>query len=375
MKSVAEENDEPTAGGTLNSEDAGRLFGGVLGVRSFSLTGLFLLACFYTLHFGREFFLPIAVAILLTFPLAPPVRALKAIHVPEFLGAAAVILSAFACAGFAAYELSGPMMKWLQRAPELGEKLEKEMRRLQRPVQQVSQASDQVRKLAMIAPAGRRAPQSVELKQDTPFNGLFGWTWDFLSGLMVAVILLYFLLASGDLFLRKPISVLPRFRDKKKAVLIAREVEDSISRYLLTAAMINTGLGTAGALAFWALGLPNPFLWGAVGACFNFIPFLGAIATIVIVTCVAVATLPIEHAWLAPAVYLGLAMLEGSFITPWFVGRRMTLNPVVIFLGLVFWGWIWGIAGALMAVPMIAMFKIFCDHIEPLAPIGEFLGQ
>ncbi len=374
MSGILDEHAEP-AENTLDREDSERLFQGGLGIRSISLTGVFLLACFYTLHFGREFFLPIVIAVLLTFLLAPVVRALKSIHIPEFLGSALVILSAFACVGLGGHELSGPMASWVQRAPELGAKLEKEMRHLQRPVQQVSQASEQVRKLATITPENQRAPQRVELKPGAPLTGLFGWTWNFMAGLMVVTILLYFLLASGDLFLRKLISVLPRFRDKKKAVQIAREVEDSISRYLLTAATINAALGTVAALAFWGLGLPNPFLWGAMGACFNFVPFLGAIATIAIVTCVAVATLPTAHALLVPAVYLGFAVLEGSFITPWFVGRRMTLNPVVIFLALVFWGWIWGIAGALLAVPMVAVLKILCDHIEPLAPIGEFLGQ
>ena len=152
-------------------------------------------------------------------------------------------------------------------------------------------------------------------------------------------------------------------------------MDDSISRYLITAAMINAALGTTAALAFWALGMPNPLLWGALGGLLNFIPFLGAITTIVIISGVAIGTFPLGHALLVPAVYIGFAILEGNFITPWIVGRRMTLNPVVIFLGLVFWGWLWGIAGALLAVPMIVMFKIFCDHIEPLAPIGEFLGQ
>jgi predicted PurR-regulated permease PerM len=216
----------------------------------------------------------------------------------------------------------------------------------------------------------------VELKQPGLLDGLFSRTWNFLFELMVVVILLYFLLASGDLFLRKLIHVLPRFQDKRKAVQIAREVEDNISTYLITVALINACLGTTGGIAFWLLGMPDPWLWGALGALLNFIPYLGALSVISLTGLVAAATFPsLGHALLVPASYLGLSIIEGNFINPWIVGRRLTLNPVVIFLGLTFWGWLWGIPGALLAVPMLAMFKIFCDHIEPLAPIGEFLGH
>jgi predicted PurR-regulated permease PerM len=128
-------------------------------------------------------------------------------------------------------------------------------------------------------------------------------------------------------------------------------------------------------MAFWALGMPSPMLWGAMACLLNFIPYLGALTVIVTVTVVAAATFnSIGHALLVPFVYFVLATLEGNFVTPWIIGRRMTLNPVMIFIGLTFWGWLWGIAGVLLAVPMLVMFKIFCDHIEPLAPIGEFLG-
>src|ERR1700716_394796 len=112
-----------------------------------------------------------------------------------------------------------------------------------------------------------------------------------------------------------------------------------------------------------------------MGALFNFVPYLGALTTIAITAIVAAATFPsIGHALLVPASYFALATLEGNFITPWILGRRLTLNPVVVFLGVTFWGWMWGIPGALLAVPMLAMFKILCDHMEPLAPLGEFLG-
>jgi predicted PurR-regulated permease PerM len=348
-----------------------------LGVRSLSLTGLFVLACFYTLYFARDFFFPIVLAVVFMFLLSPLVRALKKARVPEFVGAAIVILSMFALLAGVFYELSGPVAAWAQTLPTLGQKLQTQLKKYEKPLGQVTKAGEQMQSLTTLGPADqKKKPQQVEIKQPGLLDGIFSRTWNFLFELMVVVILLYFLLASGDLFLRKLIHVLPRFQDKRKAVQIAREVEDNISTYLITVAMINAGLGTAGAIAFWLLGMPDPWLWGALGALMNFIPFLGALSVITITGVVAAATFPsLGHALLVPAAYLGLSLIEGNFINPWIVGRRLTLNPVVIFLGLTFWGWLWGIPGALLAVPMLAMFKIFCDHIQPLAPLGEFLGH
>jgi predicted PurR-regulated permease PerM len=159
-------------------------------------------------------------------------------------------------------------------------------------------------------------------------------------------------------------------------VQIAREIEDNISKYLVTVTLINACLGLAGGFVLWLIGMPSPFLFGAMAGLFNFVPYLGAAVSIGIFTLVSTATFDnLGYALLAPGAYLVLEVLEGNFITPWIMGRRLTLNPVMIFIALTFWGWIWGIPGALLAVPFLAMFKIFCDHIEPLAPIGEFLGE
>jgi predicted PurR-regulated permease PerM len=376
VKSLVEESVAGTgAAKKPDLENTARLFGGPRGVRSIALTGLFIFACFYTLYFARDFFLPIVLAIVLMFLLNPVVRALKRIRIPEFIGAALIIVALFAFVSFIGYKLSGPLTEWLRKAPEIGQKLQDGIRNFKKPVEQASRAGEQVQNLTSISPEGQKPPQRVEIKPPGLLDGLFSRTWSFLLALMVMVILLYFLLASGDLFLRKLIHVLPRLQDKKTAVQIAREIEDHISKYLLTVGMINAGLGTAGGLAFWALGMPSPMLWGAMACLLNFIPYLGALTVIVTVTLVATATFAsLGHALLVPFVYFVLATLEGNFVTPWIIGRRMTLNPVMIFIGLTFWGWLWGIAGVLLAVPMLVMFKIFCDHIEPLAPIGEFLG-
>lgn len=359
-----------------NIEETAKLFTGPLGVRSLALTGIFIMGLFYTLYFARDFFLPVMLALLFNFLLSPVVRGLKRAHIPEAVSAALVIALGLAVVGVLGWRLSQPLSDWIARAPEITGKLATQIRKLKKPVEKVTEATQQVEKItATSGPPGSKPP-SVEVKQSSVPEKLFYTTWNFLFSAAVCIILLYFLLASGDLFLRKLIKVLPTRADKRRAVEIARDIETNISRYLATVTIINACLGTAGGIALWLLGMPTPFMFGAMAGLFNFVPYLGATTSVIIFTIAATATFPnLGHALLVPGTYLALAVLEGNFITPWIMGRRLTLNPVMIFLSLTFWGWIWGIAGALLAVPLLAMFKIFCDHIEPLAPVGEFLGD
>jgi len=169
---------------------------------------------------------------------------------------------------------------------------------------------------------------------------------------------------------------LPQFRDKKKAVTIARETEASISTYLVTVTLVNLALGLGVALVMFLLKMPNPVLWGAMAALAEFVPYLGASALVALLTLAGLVTFEqVGHALLVPVAYLGVNIIQSQLVSPLILGRRLTLNPVAIFVGLVFWWWIWGVPGAFIAVPLIATFKIFCDHIEALAPIGEFLGR
>ena len=204
---------------------------------------------------------------------------------------------------------------------------------------------------------------------------MFGGTGALLSGTVVVGVLLYFLLASGDLFLRKLINVLPTLSDKKRAVEMAREMEKQVSTYLFTVTLINIGVGVAVGTGVALLGMPNPMLWGALACVLTYVPYLGAAVGIGVLALASVLTFDdLGHALAVPAVYVVVSFLEGNFVTPAVLGRRLILNPVVIFIGLLFWFFLWGIPGALLAVPTIVIFKIVCDHVEGLATIGEFFG-
>lgn len=366
---------DPTEVQNPNLETTAHILRTRASVRSVALTGLFVLACFYTAYFAQDFLVPVMLAVVFTFLLSPFVRLLKRFWIPEAAGAAIVIVALFGLIALVVFEFSTPVSQWVARAPAITAKVSAVVQKLKKPMEKVTQATEQVSNITNVGPASAQ-PREVAVKQPGFANRLLTKTRDAVFGLVVLVVLLYFLLSSGDLFLRKLIHVLPKFEDKKRAVLIMREIEDHISKYLITVAMINACLGTAGGLVFWLLGMPNPALWGALGFVLNFIPYIGALTEISIVALVAASTFPnLGHAMLAPACYMALAVTEGSLVTPYIMGRRMTLNPVVVFAGVTFWGFLWGILGIFLAVPMLVMFKIFCDHIEPLAPIGEFLGS
>jgi predicted PurR-regulated permease PerM len=342
-------------------------------IRSVALTGLFILAVFYTLYVGRSFLVPLMVGLLLSFLFNPLVRRLRRARIPTSLSAAAVLLAVAATVGAGLYGLSGPAMTWAAQAPQALAKVESRLRELTRPLERFTRTAEHVEKMTDMVDAG--APQ-VELKRESLAAAVFGGTQNFLGSAMVVAVLLYFLLASGDMFLTKVIKVLPRLSDKKRAVQIARETEDQISAYLFTVTVVNVAFGVLVGVVVKLQGMPNPVLWGVLAGITNFVPYVGALAMAVILGLVALVHFETtSQAALVPLVFLVLNFFEGNVVTPRLIGQRLALNPVVVFTGVLFWGWIWGVVGALMAVPILAAVKIVCDHIAGLSPIGEFLGS
>ncbi len=342
-------------------------------IRSIALTGMFVLAVFYTIYFMRSILLPLVLALMLSYLLRPVLRALVKLRVPASLASGVLLLTLLATLGYAVSYLGAPAAEWLQKAPySLGE-VQRKLSPLKRPMEKVAQASGEIEKLA--APSQGPAKQTVEVKRHPLTDLLIVRTPEFVTATVLVLILLFFLLAYDGVFLGKLIKLLPNLSDKKRAVAIATEIETQISRYLFTVTLINLGLGAAVGLTAGMLGLRNPVMWGAMVAVLNFVPYLGALAGIVFITLGAVLSFDsISYALLFPGVYLLLASLEGNFVTPWIMGRSLSLNPVLILLSLTFWGWMWGVAGIILAVPILAAFKIFCAHVDPLEPIAEFLS-
>ena len=360
------------AGAQSDASRLASLLGENADARHVSLVGLFLLALLYTLHFAQAFVLPIVVAILLNLLLGPVVRILRNYRIPEPLGAGILIVLVLGIVGFGVYRLTPAASAWIARAPESLATVQRKVQTLRRPVERVTRAAEQVEQATDM---DKKTPQ-VEIKGPSLTQQVFGGTSAALSAAMVVIFLTYFLLAAGDLFLQKLVGVLPQLKDKKTAVRIVRDTEAQISRYLVTTTVINAGVGVATGLALALVGMPNPVLWGVVAAVLNFVPYIGGLVNTVILTLAALLTFDdVGHALLVPAIFTVINILEGNLITPMIVGRRMRLNTVAVFIGLIFWWYLWGIPGALLAVPIMATIKIACDHIESLAPIGEFLAE
>ena len=352
------------------------LWDGRLRVIAICLSGLLVLALFYTLYFARDFVLPIVLALLLAFPLAPLVRALSKLRVPESVGAGVVLLVFLAVVSYTGYRIYGPATDWMVRLPTQLRDMELKLRDLRRPVEEVSAAAKQVEEQVEEITATDEEPMPVVVERPALSDVLLSGTQRVLAMGVLTMVLLYFLLAAGDLLLLKVVRVLPKLEDKKKAIEITRQVEDSVSNYLFTVTAVNAGLGVAVGVVMYLLGMPNPLLWGVMAAVLNFVPYLGAIVGVGVLTLVALITFDtVGRAIVVPLSYYALTVCEGWFITPLVLGRRLTLNPLVILVSLIFWAWLWGLPGALLAVPILAAFKIFCDQIEVLAPVGEFLGR
>lgn len=345
-----------------------------LHVHSVTLTGLFVLAVLFTLHLGRVIFLPITVALLFSVLFAPLLRRLKHLKIPEPLGAAILLALLVAVLGYGVSRLAEPASDWSAKLPDAFRAAEYKLQAFKQPMQEVTKATELFSKATALD--GAKKVQQVEVKNDVWPMKFFSMTGELLIGVATTLILLYFLLSSGDLFLQKLVKALPHRPDKRRAVEIVRQIEAQLSRYLFTVTCINLGLGTLVGMAMYLLGMPNPILWGAMAALLTFIPYLGHMVGIIVIMLVAALTFDeLGHMFLVGGVYGALAFVEGWFATPMILGRRLEINPVVLIIGLVLWGWIWGIGGALLAVPLLVTFKIVCEHVKPLEPIGEFLGR
>jgi len=346
---------------------------------TWALPGLLLLAVLTLLYLARDLVLPIVAALILSLVFLPLVRGMKKIFIPVPLGAGLVVLGLLAGLVGGIYNLADPASEWLDKAPQSLREIDSKLRRVTGSVHNVATATAQVQDITEKLTNGgetKKKPREVIVKEPTIAGAFFYGAKDFTVSTISTLVLLYFLLASGDLFLRKTIAVTPRFSDKKRAVDIAEQVEAAVSRYLFTVAFINVCLGCAVTLAMYLLGVPNPVLWGVMVCTLNFIPYIGDIISFSVLTVVGLLTF--DQLWqslLVPGVFYLLTAIEGYLITPIIVSRRLSLNPVVIILSVLFWGWMWGVAGALLAVPILVALKTVCDRVDSLHVFGEYLGE
>jgi predicted PurR-regulated permease PerM len=344
--------------------------------RTAFLGGLFVLAFLAALYAARDIVLPVVVAFILRLLLQPGVRMLERLRVPGIVSAFLLILLLLGAAVAFATALSGPAGSWAAKLPEGVPRLQEHLSFLRAPI-------EAARKFLHLAQgyvggetppaAGAAAPQAPSSEAGL-WMTLFAGSSAFVAGLLETVLVLFFLLLSGDTFLRRLVEILPRFSDKRQAIEMSQHIEQDISAYLITVTIMNAAVGLATALVMWLCGVGDPVLWGAVAFLLNYIPILGPMIGLAVFTLAGLLTA--DTFWLAmlPAgLYLAIHLVEGETITPMLLARRFTLNPVLVILSLIFWYWMWGVLGAILAVPMLAVAKIICDRIRMLAAFGHFL--
>ena len=334
---------------------------------------LILLGAIAFLYFARPVVLPVVLACIAGMTLKPLIRWSSGCHIPPALSAAVVLCFLVSAIGIGFFQLGRPAVRWMNEAPqhmtELRQRIQKNFPRVLRFSQTAAAANN------LGATEGEQQKATVvEVKTSRVPTTFINWTGTFLAGIGETLVLLYLLLASGDLFLQKLVHVMPTLHDKKRAVEISHEIQQNISNYLFSVSLINIGLGVAVSVGLYFLGVPNAAMWGMLVAVLNFVPYFGPIVGVMLLATVGLLNFVTLWQGLLPAAwYLLLHLLEANLITPVLLGRRFTLNPVVVFVSLIFWTWLWGVPGALLSVPILVSAKVVCDRFPTLSAVSQLL--
>jgi predicted PurR-regulated permease PerM len=338
------------------------------------LGGLFFLAVIAALYVAADIILPVVIAIVLKLILQPVVRVAERLHVPRGLGALLALLVLVGVAAGLVSALAGPAASWAGKLPEALPKLQQQLAFLRGPISAMDNFLHQAEVLALGPGNAATAGAAPPLRAPNLVGVLFSGTTAIAATLLTTLVVLFYLLVYGETFLRRLVEVLPRFASKRQAVEISLRVERDISAYLLTVTLINAVVGGATGCVMWLCGVGDPLLWGTLAFVLNYVPILGPMAGMVLFAGAGVLSLGVTwDAALPVGLYFGVHVLEGEFATPMLLARRFTINPVAVILALVFWYWLWGVPGAILAVPMLAIAKIICDALTPLRAFGHFL--
>lgn len=324
---------------------------------------LLVLAALTAAYVAADIILPLVLAFVLKLLFQPAMRQLEALRVPRSAAALLLIMAFFGLFVGLGAAVAEPATAWATRLPEGLSRLEERLHFLNKPIQTFQNFMHQ------IGAAGSGTDFDI---LGTVFRG----TQHFAGGFFETILILFFLLMSGDTFLRRTVEILPRFREKRQVVALSQQIEENISIYLVTITLMNTLVGLVTGLTMWATGLGDPILWAVLAFALNFVPIMGPFSGVAIFAFAGM--LQFDNtltAFLPAGLYLLIHLVEGEIVTPMLLAKRFTLNPVLIILALIFWFWVWGVPGAMLAVPMLAILKIVCDGVTPLNRIGHFLEE
>jgi len=359
-------------------------------VRSLALTVLTVLAVIFILHWARAFFIPLMLGVMISYAFSPLVNRMQKWRIPRAIGAAVLLIGVVGGTGSLAYSLSDDAAQLIETLPDAAEKLRKTLRKewgasdgameqMQKAAVQLESAANETITPAATAPKGvtRVLIEKSKLNiSDYLWTGTLGAAV-FAGQAVMVLFLTYFLLVSGDIFRRKLVRITGPTLSKKKITLqVLDEITAQIQRYLMVQIFTSILVGVATWLAFLWIGLEHAAIWGIVSGAFNMIPYLGPVIVTGGTGLVGLLQFgTVGMALTVAGISLVITTLEGYLLTPWLTGRASRMNAVMVFVGVLFWGWLWGVWGLLLGVPIIMMIKAICDRVEDFKPVGELLGK
>jgi predicted PurR-regulated permease PerM len=356
--------------------------------RRIELAVLAVCATIFILHLAAAVFIPLLLGLLFSYALSPIVDRLHAVHVPRAIGAALLLLTLFGSVGATVGVLQDDASALMESLPDTAQKLRHVLRPQRGPsknaIDKVQEAAAQIQKAAIDSATTEPGPGVTRVQVERPLFNVKEYLWTGSLGLLaligqatVVCLVTFFLLVSGDTFRRKLVKIAgPTFTKKRITIEALDEITWQIQRYLLVQVLLSAIIGVATWLAFVWIGLQHAAVWGVLAAAANMIPYFGAIAfmgSTALVAFVQFGTL--DMALLVAASSFVIHGVVGNFLAPWMAGRASNMNPVVIFIGMLAFGWLWGVWGLLLGVPILMVLKAVCDRIESLNGIGELLAE
>ena len=339
------------------------------------LAGIFTVLAIAGLQYASSLLVPIAVAVLLTLLLGPLVRWMGNYGVAEPVGAALIVFGTMSVLGTTILVLATPAAEWLRRAPQTMHRVEGKLQTIE-PVATIQATAASVARVTSVAGGSDSTATRIEVAAMSPLRQ-FGWTTaHMISGIFTVVFLTYFLLASGSMFRRKIAYLFPSGTQRTRIKRALFEIEEQMSRYLLINTLISGCVATATWAFLAAIGMPNPFLWGVVAGVLNNVPYIGSLITLILIGFVALASFDGSGVLLlACGGFILIHVITCNLLAPMVLGRKMPLNTVAVLVSLLFWGWVWGIVGVIMAVPITVMIQVVCTHSERFRGVSILLGN
>jgi predicted PurR-regulated permease PerM len=347
--------------------------------RSAALVVLATIAVAAALYVAQEVFIPLAVGLLLTALFRPVTKGLARVGVGAPISATLIVLVGIGLIGAGGYFAAGPVRQWVNDAPKTLAAARSKIDKLRRHIKQVSQAVQKAQQEVTgegRGPQQGAAPAASPSPVIPPFLGrIFATTAGLLGTLLQVIVIVFLVLATGDLFTRKLAIVMPRpVRGTSEQTIEAAEAV--VRRYLVVTALINLGQGIIVALAMWLIGIPNPPLWGLLTFVFEFLPYIGALFMVASLTVTAFATFDsLGHIILAPLAYILISTIQNNAVSPFAYGSGLRLNPLAVLLGVLIGWFLWGVAGAFIAVPLLAAVRILAERTHPHSRLAAVLGE